>query len=466
MIGIATRGLIRVLLLTGFACAAFGNIGAAATISTVAVLDQPLPGATDGTVMRGFTNAVVNDAGVVAYNTSLFSSSGTSLGSAIVTSDGRVIRAGQQAPGAPTGVNISSVGAVSINASGELVFAAGLEGSGVDSGNNQGIFTTSTMVARKGAPSPGLPSGTTFVNFPSQPVISDDGAVAFEAVASGIAFGRNDVIYVGDTPEFFTTGPAPGLPAGNTIAAVSPPTINSSNEVAFVARLSGPDVTSDDRFALVANGSIEARTGQQIPNAPVGETFEGFASNPSINDQGDVANVVFVNDVNTLGLYSAGRLVATTGDPITDFETGLATGAFLGSQFTGQAGINNDGAAIFSGFLTDSDNDSSNNLGIFLAEQTGGLKLLLRSGEEVLVDGIAQNLGVILLNNFEPTTFTNFGDFVFIAQLVGGAAEAILMYEADRSNSPPAGVVPLPAAGWLMLAAIGGLLAFRRQRPH
>lgn len=53
-----------------------------------------------------------------------------------------VAMTGQQAPGFPTGVtfNLNNISIATINSSGELTFAANLEGSGIDQFNNNTVW--------------------------------------------------------------------------------------------------------------------------------------------------------------------------------------------------------------------------------------------------------------------------------------------------------------------------------------
>src|SRR5262249_41549463 len=53
-----------------------------------------------------------------------------------------VARTGNQAPGTPTGVQFSNLGRQTVNSAGQIAFRAGLTGTGVGAANNLGIWAT------------------------------------------------------------------------------------------------------------------------------------------------------------------------------------------------------------------------------------------------------------------------------------------------------------------------------------
>ena len=80
-----------------------------------------------------------------------------------------VALSGQQAPGTPSGVNYSGFTFPVLNDAGQTAFNASLSGSGVDSTNEQGIWSEGSgslaLVARNGNQAPGTPSGVNYVGF-------------------------------------------------------------------------------------------------------------------------------------------------------------------------------------------------------------------------------------------------------------------------------------------------------------
>jgi hypothetical protein len=474
-------GLAAILvcgLWIGAADAASMDPTAPATFRSVAAFGGPLPGSTTGETVSPAQHAVVNDAGDVAYNASVFDSGGGFVGGAIVTTGGVVIRQGQQAPGAPPGVTLRSLGRVWINASGQIAFKADLTGPGVTPDDNQGIFTADGMVVRKGDalkdPSdPSDPGKTvTLVNLPADTVsINDNGAVAFRGLVSNdVRFFRDDVIYVDDEPVLYRNGPAPGLPPGNTVVAVGAPTLNNAGQVALTATLAGPDVAPGANFAtLVAGGGAPARLDTTI-NTPIpgggGLEFATLSGRQALNDLGQVATLGNFAPFDfrnlTLGLFVDGELVARDGDPILDPATGDPTGFTLGSRFYGEPALNNGGTAIFNATLAGPGLGLANDSAIQRSANGGPLELLLRSGDLIEIDGVMRTLRLILMNNLSRNTVNAFGDFVFLASFSdqNGPSGGLVLYEAARTAHP----VPLPATLWLTLGGIVGFGALGRRR--
>jgi hypothetical protein len=112
-----------------------------------------------------------------------------------------VVLTGQPVPGAASGVTFESIGATYfsgdidrifrgpvLNDAGQTAFRANLAGSGVDSTNNQGVWSEGSgslaLVARTGNQAPGAPSGTNFGLYPPgfelfTPVLNNAGQTAF-----------------------------------------------------------------------------------------------------------------------------------------------------------------------------------------------------------------------------------------------------------------------------------------------
>ena len=121
---------------------------------------------------------MLNNAGQTAFRAGLTGSGVDSTNDRGIWSEGSgslalVARSGSQAPGTPSGVNFdaASIRSPVLNDAGQTAFRAGLTGSGVDSTNNQGIWSEGSgslaLVARSGSQAPGTPSGVNFSGFDS-----------------------------------------------------------------------------------------------------------------------------------------------------------------------------------------------------------------------------------------------------------------------------------------------------------
>ncbi|MGA3068127.1 MAG: choice-of-anchor tandem repeat NxxGxxAF-containing protein [Tepidisphaeraceae bacterium] len=170
------------------------------SLHSVAISATQTSGATAGEALSlpenpyGYQSFAINTSGTIVF-------AGTLEGNAdllmATPSQGftPVVTEGQAAPGTPAGdtfSSFSSAPAVALSNSGQIAFAAILQGSGVNSGNELGIWAGSpgalSLVARSGEQAPGLASGTTFTSTLestfSSPGISGS-TVVFSAILSG-----------------------------------------------------------------------------------------------------------------------------------------------------------------------------------------------------------------------------------------------------------------------------------------
>ena len=111
-----------------------------------------------------------------------------------------VAREGDLAPGTSSGETFSFLLDPSINGIGQTVFLGGLRGSSVVAGNSRGIWSEGSgslsLVAREGSAAPGTDSGVNFSSLTS-PVLNANGQVAFLAGVdgTGVSFGNDQGIW-------------------------------------------------------------------------------------------------------------------------------------------------------------------------------------------------------------------------------------------------------------------------------
>jgi hypothetical protein len=161
----------------------------------VAIQNLPAPGTSAGIAFSQLRGPTINNSNQTAFFSTLKGSGVTSLNENSVWSEGNgglhmVARSGDQAPGAPPGVNFVSFGAPTqvtpiLNGAGNVAFIAGLDGSGVSSANGDGIWYEKqgsglTMLAREGDPAAGFTDGTIFTDF-SSVFFNKAGQIAFRA---------------------------------------------------------------------------------------------------------------------------------------------------------------------------------------------------------------------------------------------------------------------------------------------
>jgi hypothetical protein len=272
-----------------------------------------------------------------------------------------------------------------LNNAGQVAYRAGLTGTGVTFGNDNaiyaGTFAAPQLVARAGEPAPGAPTNVSYVFF-YDPVLNDVGQVAYLAVlnVNGVASGREAAIYTGTpaAPQLVarTGAPAPGMPDGvlyeslfpSTASPVVTPALNDAGHVAYTALLGGTGVATHNDDVLFAgppdSPHLIVRAGDPAPGTPAGVTYSSFDSTLALNEAGQLvyrarltgSGVSFAND---LGLFAydpnlGSVLVARTGQL---FDVGggdlrvidvNGIGFVAGQGVDTQTGLSDDGQLAFS----------------------------------------------------------------------------------------------------------------------
>ncbi|TMA33638.1 MAG: PEP-CTERM sorting domain-containing protein [Deltaproteobacteria bacterium] len=175
------------------------------------------------------------------------------------------------------GASYDLFGPIVLDAAGRAAFTATLaQGGAVDAGNDLGMWSEGSgalaLVERRGSPAVGTTA--TWDAAIAPPVLNDSGQVAFLAFTNGGPIGvwseGSGVL----APAALTGSQADGVPLGqNYAAALSEPSFNDAGQVAFHGTLSGTGVTTSE--------------GQSAPGAG-GATFTDFEGT-RLATGGDVA---------------------------------------------------------------------------------------------------------------------------------------------------------------------------------
>jgi hypothetical protein len=301
-----------------------------------------------------------------------------------------VARRGSTMPGLPAGVVNNGLDEAGLNNAGESVFYTQLSGSGVNSSNNQAIWSEGSgslsMVVRRGNPVPGMP-GVTF-----------DGIFA----AGAINNAGQSVIVAGLSSD--------------------PPPVGFGGDSVWLAD-SG-------------NLTLIARRGTHAPGTPSGVNFEDFGGWSSLNEAGHaLLNVLLsgtgVDVSNDQALFLRDRVGNLT--PVFRFGNqapGTITGTvFALKQELGLARVlNNAGQVASVQGLAGPGVDSTNDFGIWATDQSGALQLVVRKGNDLEVaPGDVRTISDLSFvgdtgnANGWPSAFNNVGQLAFWASFTDGS---------------------------------------------
>lgn len=366
----------------------------------------------------------------------------------------------QQAPGTEPGTVFFTPGGAGLTNTGRTTFLAQLISNPIDTTANAGMWTTRDgdlrLLMRQGQQAPGLADGVTFKSLQSA-TISDFGFVGIRPTLQGPGIdSTNDqgiwvenngalqlVVREGDA--------APGQPAGARFSTIFPQAMNNDNRVAFRGRTSGG---VNDGIWSNGNGDLApvALAGESAPD--VGLNFTTFF-NPVLNEDGDTA---FVGRFGSgSGLFSEGHdglhLVAATGEPAPGVEDGALFGNFANPTFPANFVLNGNGDVAFLSPLLNTPHAQ----GIF-AEIDGLLSLIVQKGDQIEVapgdfrtvsflsfDGVSGN------QNAQSSAFNDVGQITFAADFTDGSAGVFVF-----------NTIPEPSA--LSLLVVGMAAFARRRR--
>lgn len=233
------------------------------------------PGAGSG-VQFLTPNYPAHTAAGTAFLSSLTAGSGKGIWSHTGGSLQPVARTGTEAPGTG-GHSFDTMNNPVMNGSGHTVFRGELSGVGVHSGNDEGIWSNRSgslqLVAREGSVAPG--GGT--VGHVGQPTINNNGEIAFRSSSLGIwSEGGGPLHLVAGTGST-----APGTGDKRFSAFNGPMLLNGAGKVAFTASLTGSGVTSANNSGVWSELggylSLVAREGSDAPGIP-GSVLDDFTN--------------------------------------------------------------------------------------------------------------------------------------------------------------------------------------------
>lgn len=262
-----------------------------------AIAGQQAPGAPAGVLFGSLEDAVIGSGGWALFRASTTTGGttpiiGTGLWTTTDNAPSPVMVGGSPAPGLPAGVTLAEF-SLQPSRSGinKEVHWARVTGPGITPANEGLIYASlptsgAAIVARSGDPAPGAAPGVTFGRLGRHPVVSASGHVAASgSLASGSAGAGSGVWIMAPgeplIPVALSGQQAPRLPQGVTFAGFNEPTLNDAGQVAFLARLTGPGVTTTNNWALYAADSM----GRLYPIVRTGDLFDVGSGSPRLVDE-------------------------------------------------------------------------------------------------------------------------------------------------------------------------------------
>ena len=209
----------------------------------------------------------------------------------------------------------------------------------------------------------------------------------------------------GSLQNVFLDNVPTGAPPGYNIQApaASDTGVNGLGHLAFRQLLTNPNLPDDLGMALFsdARGTLQYETGYPQP-APglsgidfASAVTGGTLSRPLLNNEGRIAFLSYLEGAgittqnNTALWFGVGThfaLLARTGEQAPGVETGAGFAALAAGQDANNApSLSSTGHLIFTGFVTGTGIDSTNNAGIWMTDRAGQLRLLARKGDTVQV---------------------------------------------------------------------------------
>jgi len=441
------------------------------SLSLLARKGSSAPGAGAGTNFNSFNSPLVQVAGRTAFRAGLTAGSFNNQGiwSGSPGNLLMVARNGQEPPNTGSGVAFDNFSLPVLNDGGQTAFNCSLSGA-VNSTNDVGIWSsgsgTLSLVARKGAHAPGTEAGANF-DFLTPPALSRAGKTAFQATLTGVGVDvtNNQGIWSEGSGTLTLVArkgsPAPGTSTGVNFNSLNVPVINREGRTAFHASLTS---TSGDGIWSESSGTLSliARTGFAANGLGSGITFSSFGNVPALNDLGQTAFRAFLAGpgVNSLNDGSVWRedsgvlsLIVREGAPAPGTATGVTFSDF---NFTFPI-LNNASQIAFSGTLTGTTINSTNDTGLWVTNPAGQLMLIAREGDlfEVAPGDlrIISSLSLVTSSGGQDgrsSSFNDFGQLAFLANFTNGSSGVF--------------VATVPEPSTLAFMALGALLAYRKER--
>lgn len=361
----------------------------------------------------------LSENGKVVFYTDL-RTAGLVKGWGLFLADGQTVstvaRTGQPSPDLNGNFNVFN-SQIALNTTSQ-VFETGLTGTLAGATDNSGIYQLSggvlTILARAGQAVP--EGGAVFRSFSGViPRINRSGQTAFQCATStslSALYRSTDgalrrMAYLGQ----------PSPDGNGALGALSPPSLNNGGTLAFSATVSSTNSSLYGLFLADENGlSVLARTGQAVPDG--NGQYSLFPSTlPVLNDSNQVAFVANLSGTSAGAVDNLGLFRAEPGLIIQLARKGQTTpsgnGRFLDFGGKSYVAINNAGTVAFLAELTGTRDGSADNAAILLANGAALTEVVRKGQHSPDGNGVFSGFGYPALNNK--------GQLAFVATLSGAS---------------------------------------------
>ncbi|MEX2318013.1 MAG: choice-of-anchor tandem repeat NxxGxxAF-containing protein [Pirellulales bacterium] len=424
-----------------------------ATIRTVAISGQPLPGAEAEGFQSSLGAPQIDAHGLVSFS-AVVGNGGTSLNNNGVWAEtagglALVVRAPQEAFDLPSGINFGHtsfpVFEPQFNLNGQVAYVGRVNGAGVTSQNESGIWfndgSSTQLMLREDAAAVGSPSGVRFggpeIFTFTDLLFNDGGQIVFRShitgssdplLSEGIWTVLNNTVSILGRDGVRAPGTPSGVLFGTNTADrshVSFPflSLNSAGQTVFSAALNGNGVTESNNAGIwIADGdtvNLFLRMGMPAPGTAPGTNFDGFPS-PAIDPAGHVTFIARLSggdatSENDSGIWSNRggtlALVVREGDPAPQVSATARFSSF--NVFT--LVVNAAGDMAFEGLLTGTGITTGNDDAIWNTSPSG-LELVAREGDHA--PGTPSGVNFRFNSDIGPV-FNATGRSAFISSLTG-----------------------------------------------
>lgn len=347
---------------------------------------------------------VLNNAGQVAFFSQLTGAAVTAGNNASIWRDGALIaREGDAATAAGPGVAFGDLASPHLNDTGQVAFVSGLTGTGVTSANDSAVWRDGVIIAREGDAAPTAAAGAEITGL-GLVDLNNTGQVLYSGVltGAGVANENNNVVWIGDGVENLQVAREGDSVGSSTFAAifVGGSSLNDLGQVSYEAILANGNTgvflfTPEIHYRSAFSSSWDNNSNWTLSLGPahVHDVFIDPSSSHTVTGPTGAETVKSLTVGGGAGIVTlrlnGGMLTATNG--VTVASTGVLTGdGTITSAVTNQGTVRAQNVSIQGGLANNGIVEGSGRINAALANQTNG-QVRVATAEHLIVSGSAHS---------------------------------------------------------------------------